>query len=593
MKKVQLFFILLMGSVIFYTGCISTKAPTYQVTPNPLETKGGKVSISVKGTFPEKSFNKKGALYLQPIVKYQGGTKALKPIIFQGEKAKGNGIVVNAKKGGTFTYNDVFDYDSKMNISEIVVNPIAFKAKEEVSGNLTLSEAKLKSKAVELGEIKIADGIIYTSERIQTDAVTSVAEHGYEKEVIITKNATLYFALDRDDLNFKLDLNKSLEAKLKLDELNAQLAKNWKIKGIEVNAWASPEGEESRNQGLSDRRSKTANKFMNEQFKKIYKEMAKQLKVKEKDITPVLSFNLQALGEDWNGFMKSVENSNINDKNIILNVVKSQVDFKLREQEIRNMTVIYKEIEDQILPALRRADIIVSLYEPKKTDEKIALLSTTFPDSLDNKEILYAATLTSESATKLKIYQSAITLFPNDWKAYNNAAVYSLQLGNVNEADTYIQKANALSPNNGIITNTLGAVALKKNDFVTAKSYFESAQKLNQNESYNLGVILIKEGKYSDALNSFAGKKCDYNLALAQMMNGNLEDAITTLNCSPKTAASYYLLAVAGARKGSMDLIIENLKKSINLDPIYKSQAKDDREFIKYFNSTEFINAIK
>ena len=148
MKKVQLFFILLMGSVIFYTGCISTKAPTYQVTPNPLETKGGKVSISVKGTFPEKSFNKKGALYLQPIVKYQGGTKALKPIIFQGEKAKGNGIVVNAKKGGTFTYNDVFDYDSKMNISEIVVNPIAFKAKEEVSGNLTLSEAKLKSKAV-------------------------------------------------------------------------------------------------------------------------------------------------------------------------------------------------------------------------------------------------------------------------------------------------------------------------------------------------------------------------------------------------------------------------------------------------------------
>lgn len=591
MKRVQLIFILLLVLVIFYTGCISTKAPTYQVTPNPLETKGGKVIISVKGTFSKKSFNKKGALCIQPIVKYQGGTKALKSIIFQGEKAKGNGIVVNAKNGGTFTYNDVFDYDQSMNVSEIIVNPIAFKAKEEISGNITLAEAKQKSKAIELGEFKIADGIIYTSERIQTDAVTSIAEHGYEKEVIVSKNATLYFALDRDELNFKLDLNKNLEAKQKLDELNFQLAKNWKIKSIEINAWASPEGEESRNQGLSDRRSKTANKYISEQFVKIYKEIAKQLK--EKDITPLIQYNLIALGEDWKGFMNSVESSNIKDKNIILNVVKSQVDLKQREQEIRNMTLIYKEVEDQILPPLRRAEIIVNLYEPKKSDENIALLSTTYPDSLDNKEILFAATLTSEPATKLKIYKSAIALFPNDWKAYNNAAVYSLQLGNVNEAETYIQKANALSPNNGMIANAMGAIALKKNDFVTAKSYFESAQKLNQNENYNLGIILIKEGKYSEAINLFADKKCDYNLALAQMINGNLEDAIATLNCSPKTAAAYYLLAVAGARKGSMDLIVENLKKAINLDPIYKTQAKDDREFLKYFNSTEFINAIK
>ena len=51
--------------------------------------------------------------------------------------------------------------------------------------------------------------------------------------------------------------------------------KDWKIKDFAINAWASPEGEESRNQGLSDNRSKAAQNFLKEQVEKYIKEKAK------------------------------------------------------------------------------------------------------------------------------------------------------------------------------------------------------------------------------------------------------------------------------------------------------------------------------
>lgn len=593
MKKCIGYFSALLISSLFFAGCISTKAPTYEVTPNPLETKGGKISVSIKGKFAEKSFNKKGALYVQPILKYQGQTKALKPIIFQGEKAVGTGIVINSKTGGSFSYNDVIDYNPQMNIADLIVNPVAFREKEGINTNMTLAEVKQKKKAIELGEYKLADGVIYTSERIQPDGKTILAESGYEKETIINKSATIYFAKDKFDLNFKLDLNKQPEAIQKLQELADQFGLNWKIKNIDINSWASPEGELNRNTKLSDNRSQAGNQYLEDYFKNFYKEIAKKMKVDVKTIQPVVSYNIKSNGEDWDGFLQSVAASSFPDKNSILNVIKSQQDHDKRQQEIRNMCLIYKEVEDKILPPLRRAEIKAYFYMPKKTDAQMAALSTTYPDSLDNKEILHAATLTEDLNTKLAIYKSAVRLYPNDWKCYNNAAVVSVALGYVTEAEDLIQKANSLSPNNGMIINNMGVIALKKNDFVTSKSYFETARSMSVDEGYNLGVVMIKEGKYSEALNSFGNVKCDYNAALAQLMTGNNAEATTLLNCASKTAAVHYLLAVIGARTNSMNMITENLKKAINLDPAYKSQAAEDREFIKFFNSTEFINAIK
>jgi tetratricopeptide (TPR) repeat protein len=562
----------------------------YEAVPAVLETQGGKVQVTIKGKIPAKYFVSKAVIEITPVLTYAGGTTTLKTIRLKGEKAEGEGTVISKKNGGSFTATDVFDYKPEMNASVLNLN----------------AKVMLKKKSADLTEIKIADGVIYTSERIMITPELKyqsalgngtniiVATHGYEKETFISKEAVIYFKVDMSNLDMKQPLNKKAENKAQIDTLVKFIKSGLKVKDITINAWASPEGEEARNQNLSTDRSKTAKKWFETVIADYKKAKAKELKVKEKDIVIEMpEVVLSALGEDWNGFMTAIETSNIKDKSTILNVVRSQSDVTRREQEIRNMTVIYKEIEDQILPALRRAVIKVNCYETKKSDEKISTMAINTPDSLDNKEIFYAGTLTNDLSTKEKIYRNAIKVFPQDWRGYSDLSAVLILQNKLDEAKTMAEKANTMSPNNANILNNLGVLSLLKKDYTNAKSYFESAQKLGVAEGYNLGLIKIKEGDYTSAISLFAGKTCDYNVALAQILVANLTAAQQSLECvSNKTAASNYLLAIVGARSGNTTLMYEKLKMACN-DPILKAQAKEDREFLKYFNAPEFQNIVR
>jgi len=598
-KSIKLFSALFLLSVLF-TACNSLSKMVkkygevkYEVTPNPLEVNGDKVAVTIKGTIPAGYFNKKAGAFIQPVLKYEGGSTTLKSFYLKGEKVEGDGTTINSKTGGSFTYSDVIDYKPEMNKSQLVVNPVAHLAKEAVKENASRENVKGLKKAVELGETKLADGLIYTSQRIKTLGITVLTPDGYERETVINKKATIYYLVNMFNLNFKIDLNKSIEAQLGIKELNESIAKNWAIKNIDITAWASPEGEEKKNAGLSENRAKTANKYTEEQLDKFIKEIAKKTKTKFKDLKKVVTYNLKANGEDWDGFLASLEKSDIKDKNTMINVIKAQVDRDKREQEMRNMTAVFQQVEDKILPPLRRAEISVNFLEPKKSDERIAMLSTSAPDSLDNKELLYAATLTKDLNTQFKIYKAATTVYPKDWKAYNNAAYVAIAQGNANEASSFLEKANTLSPNNATVINNLGVVSLMKKDYKAAKAYFETAQKAGINQNYNLGVIMIKEGNYAGAVNSFGKTSCDYNVALATLLNGNSASAATTIDCATKDAQTSYLAAVIAARNNNANMVYDNLKKAIALDASYRAQAKDDLEFAKFAKTAEFENAIK
>lgn len=562
----------------------------YEAVPAVLESHGGKVQVTIKGKIPAKYFVSKAVIEITPVLTYAGGSTTLKTIRLKGEKAEGEGTVISKSTGGSFTYTDVFDYKPEMNASVL---------------NLT-AKAMLKKKSATLTDVKIADGVIYTSERIkitpelkyQTELGSGtnivIASHGYEKETFISKEAVIYFKVDQSNLDMNQPLNKKAENKTQLENLVTFIKSGLKVKDVTINAWASPEGEEARNQNLSSDRSKTAKKWFEGQIAAYKKAKAKELKVKEKDVVVELpEVVLSALGEDWNGFMTAIEASNIKDKSVILNVVRSQADVNRREQEIRNMTVIFKEIEDEILPALRRAVVTVKCFETKKSDEKIANLAVTNPDSLDNKELFYAASLTTDLATKEKIYRNAIKTFPEDWRGYNDLSAILIAQNKLDEAKTMADKANTMSPNNGNVLNNLGVISLMKNDFTNAKPYFESASKFGVAEGYNLGLIKIKAGDYAGAMSSFGNKSCDYNVALAQILTANLTAAQQSLECvSNKTAAVNYLLAVVGARSGNTTLMYDKLKLACQ-DASLKAQAKEDREFLKYFNASEFQTIVR
>ena len=554
----------------------------YEVTPTVLETNGGKISVTIKGTIPVKYFNKNATVEFAPVLKYDNGTTALKPMTLQGEKITGSGTMIKNKEGGTFTYTDVIDYKPDMNKSELIVNP----------------KASLKKKSINLGERKLCDGVIYTSERIEKEGDLLLADHEYVKETFISQNAEIFFAKGLSDLNLKnIPLNKDKENVKKLKDFVDFLSKQWKIKNIDITAWASPEGEETYNQGLSDKRSKTAETYIKDQIKDVARNIAKaaKQKVDEKQLDKDLpTTNLTAKGEDWDGFVKTIGTSNIKEKEKILNVVNSETDKLKKEKTINDMTVIYPEIEDAILPPLRRSSITITYYEPKKTDQQILQYATTTPDSLKKEELLYAATLTDDLNTKLKIYDNATKKFANDWKGYNNAAYVCLQLGKVADAVSYLEKANTLMANNGLINNNLGVAAAWNKDYDKAKTYFETAQGLGSPEGFNMGALLIKKGDYNGAVTSYGTRTCTHNIALAQLLSGNSAGAATTLGCTnPKTAAVYYLMAIVGARTGNTAVIYENLPKAIAADASYRAQAKDDREFLKFNTSADFQNAIK
>lgn len=563
----------------------------YEVIPNPLEAHGDSVKMTIKGTYPPKYFSKKSAILFAPQLKYPGTTYALKPITLKGENVEGDGTVINYENGGTFSYTQTIPYSPAMNASDMMVTPLIYIPKEPVDPKAKAEDIKAKYKYAEAPERKIADGIIYTGTRIAHDEELVMAEHGYLKEEIISKTSTIYFLVNKYDINWKLPLNKDAAAKQKLVDLADFIKKGYVIRDIDINGWASPEGEESFNEGLSERRTQAGMKYMTDLFKNMNKDKKSTIKISDPEKT--IKFNSKAHGEDWDGFMVAMNASNIPDKNIVINVVKSQPEHSKREQEIRKMTIVYKEIEEGILPSLRRVEIAVNCFEPKRTDEKIAMLASSNPDSLTNAELLYAATLAGNNAAKAAIYKSAASLFPNDWKAQNNAGALELENGNIAQAAVYLNKANSLEPNNATILNNLGALEAKKGDRKKAEGYYSQAQKLGANENYNLGIVALGNGDYAKASTMFGTKTQTTNVALTQMMSGNNSGAIATLKNAPKSPLNDYLMAILGARTNDTNMMLDNLKKAISGDPSFKVQALQDREFIKYFNNPEFMSIVK
>jgi Flp pilus assembly protein TadD len=569
----------------------------YETTPAVLSEKGDSVEVIVKGSVPPKFFCPTAAMYFQPTLTYDGGKYDLPcGTHLYGEKLTGEGTMIKFKEGGSFIYKCKFPYKPEMNTSQLTVAPIIYEAKEKVL--LKKDEIKVKAKFMELPSRNLAPGVIYTSKRVIHDEQTLVADHGYQKEVLQSKTGVIFFKKNKFDLDLKFGINKLDPSKTALTDLNGFIQQGWKIKDIAMNGYASPEGEETFNANLSENRSKTGNKWMIDQFQLWAKEANKENKDKKAVKAAVeaagkdVNMTLQHHGPDWNGFLKAVQTSNLKDKDKVLNVINSNSDVSKKEQEIRNMILIYPEIEKDLLPALRRSEITATLYEPRLTDAELLQYGSSNPEKLKVEELLYASTLTKDNNVKVTILENAVKQFPGNWKALNNAAAAEVEQGNLTRAGELLAKAQSAQPNNGIIENNIGVVAAKQKDLKKAEAQFKKAATLGENTNYNQGVLLIPKGDYPKAVNMLANAKCTYNLGLAQLLSGNNAAAETTLKCAPESPETFYLLAITSARANNSKGLYENLMKACkNAD--LKAQAKGDREFYNFASAPEFQNIVK
>lgn len=605
MKKIQFLSIsLVLGLGVLFSSCESLKnmaknhaTVKYEVKPNPLEMHGDKVKVEINGTIPGKYFWNKAVVVFQPSIVYEGGQQDLKPFTLRGAKTQGQGTVIDNKTGGKFTYNDEVDFVPQMEQSRLVVNPVGFPEKSAAGQNVADAAAAMQlAKNLKLGDRQMAEGMMITSTRIDKEgAKATIAPDKYEKETVIPHLAYIYYLVDTYNLNWNFALNKKAEAKASIKALDSLFNTGMAMKSVDIKAWASPEGEESRNQNLSDNRAKTAVKYFNTAYDNAVKKMARQQKVKPASIKQDIEPQMQSMGEDWDKFIADLRASDIAEKNTIINVISSHSDRAAREKEIRNMTVIYKQIEDNILPPLRRAEIQVNFLEPKKTDEEIAQLSLTEPSALKVEELLYAATLTEDKDNQLKIYLSATEIYPEEYRGFNNAAARYIEKHRYAEAQALLETALGLQPNDGAVLNNLGAVAMAKGDMENARSNFENALKTGNAEAgFNMGMLDIKDGNYGKGVSAMSGEKCVYNLALAQLMNGQLDEAKATLNCMETvTPDAHYLLAVIAARQNNKADLANALREAVAGKSALKAQAQKDVEFINFRDDAEIQNIIR
>lgn len=597
------------ATVMLLSGCglgkMVKKYPEVTVTlDNPdLENKGGEVAYTIKGTIPPKYMKKKATMTFTPSLSIDGEkvTPPFATIKLKGEKAKGEGTVIPYKKGGNFTQSGTFKFDEKYETAEIV----------------TGAEANLKKKSHVFGDRNLGEGISNTSSRANlnpklTDNANSgsaflLAPHNYKAE-FIGRTATLYFDLNSSNMNWNNPNNKSQAAKDSIKAFTDFMSNDFIIDRVVISGWASPEGEETNNQGLSERRFQVGKKWFSDKFNAYLKDYAKRNNIKMKDLQkPVFEYVNNAKGEDWNGFEAAIEKSSIAQKNQILNVVRSQANNDMREQKIREMTDIYPEIADAILPPLRRAEIqMICKKHDTYSDAELIRLVQSNPNSFSVNERLYAASVAPDIATKESIYKALINnkSTENDWRAYNNLGALKLneyyQNGNqssLDEALNYLQKAAALSPNNGIILNNMAIADYLSGNLAAAYTNFEasanaSVQPVNQN--YNTGALSILNGDYSKATQLMGGKSCDYNTALVQLLQKDYNAAKATLDCVTEVdAKTAYLKAVLSARMKSEEGVYSNLATAIDLDASYKKTAKRDAEFKRYRHSDRFKQLVK
>jgi len=617
MKTSKLF--LVMGLLAIMTaGCGITKMVknypdvSVKLENEDLENKGGKVDYTIKGNVPPKYLKKKASLEIEvPYLVYdtktgESAVKGIDKIILAGEKSKKAGTKIPFKAGGSFSKTGSFDFqEDYLNADINAVGTIAMGKKAQKMDLRKLGEGISNTSSL-VSLYPVLNEADYDGKISGNGTFIINAQHQYREE-FIEKKAVIYFDVNLWNINWNFKLNRNQAAKDQIKEFVDFLFQGPIIEKVIIYGWASPEGEESRNQGLSEKRFEEGRKWFNQQFDRYLDDYAKKNKIRKRDmVRPQLVFENHAKGEDWSGFEAAVGKSDIKEKNQILNVVRSQPTSMQREQKIREMTDIYEEIKEAILPPLRRSEVTLVVNKNNYNDEQIKDLVFSDPAKLTLNERLYAATLMQDPDKKEAIY-NAITEddnFQRDWRAYNNLAILKLsqlletkKTSLLDEATAYLNKADATSPNNGIILNNIAIIHYLNGNLNGAKTKFQESQKAALypvNQNYNLGMYEILGGDYAKAKTMMTNKHCDYNMALAQLVAKDYTAAKSTLDCIEKQDAKvFYLKAVLGARMKNQAEVYQNLKSAINEDRSLAAKAIKDPEFKRFRNQAEFKDIVK
>lgn len=527
-------------------------ADNFTVTPNPLETQGGQVPATINGMFPAKYMKTKAVVTITPELRYGNGQVAKgQSATFQGENVMGNDQTVSYKIGGRYTMKTSFDYVPEMQQSEMF---------------LTFN-ARLGKKKVNVPAVKVATGVLSTSELYKQTLMNAggcIAPDSFQRVKAQMTEANIKFLVNQANIRQSELKNNSVQEFVQmLRNINADREK-LNLRNVEVRAYASPEGGYSFNNKLAGKRQDTSEKYVKQQL-----QAAKLGKA---------NIDAHYTAQDWDGFKRLVQASNIQDKDVILRVLEMYKDPEERERQIRNMSAGFRELADGILPELRRSRLIINYETIGRSDEQIKQQYASDPARLSPDELLYAATLESGTANKEAIYKKTAEIYDKDYRAFNNLATLAFNEGNEVLAKEYIQKAFSKNPKAPEANANLALIALKHGNLKEAESNLANAIDANGFGEV-LGNLNIAKGNYATAVQNF-GDSNSNSAALAQILNKDYAAAVATLKAIKKgDAMTDYLMAVVLNRQGNIATAKDYLQKATAADPRLAAYAAKDLEF--------------
>lgn len=557
MKRVFILSTIITVMLAFVACGGSVKQPEgITVNPSPLKVVGNKVDCEITGSFPVKSFPKVAVLTVTPVLKYEGGEATSESKTFIGEKMKENGEMVSFALGGTFSMQASFDFVPEMEQAELYLR---FTATQ-------------KGKPVEVPEVKIADGTIVTQNRAEVSNIVEVlTPDSFQRVIQNLQEADIHFLIQQSTLRSSELKNQGIKD-IKETLKSAKKNDRKRVSKFEISGYASPDGGEQLNERLATDRQKTTQRYMSAEMQK------NKLKAQ---------IESQITAEDWEGFQKSIEASSLEDKELVLRVLSMYTDPEERETQIKNLSEVYKKIADEILPALRRSKLRLTMDLIGKSDAEIQELFNTKPDSLTIEEILYGATLNDTIEYKLAYYEKTIELYPDDYRAYNNIGKIEFERGNYEEANVRLQKAVELNPDDADVNFNLALVTMVLGDVDKAEVYLGKASGTTGDYNTVQGTIYTLRGEYAQAQQSYANTPSNsaaVQLILAEDYTGAKE---TLDKVERPNATTDYLRAVVGARTNDRDLVISGLKGAVAQDATFKARAQKDIEFAAFAEDNE------
>ncbi|MCD8304754.1 MAG: hypothetical protein LUC86_08025 [Prevotellaceae bacterium] len=562
MKKTV--YLAIASALVLTTSCKklgNLTADNFKVTPTPLVTDAGEVPATITVTFPEKYMKKTASITCTPVLTYEGGEAVGNSTAYQGEKVLGNATTVNYKLGGSFSMRSDYRYTDPMIKSDLVMR----------------FDAKLGKKVKNLPEVKIGYGVIATSQLLgrclESDNL-ALAPDNFQRVISEKQEASIKFLISQSNLRTsELESVSMKDLITVLQEINDD-QEGRLLDAIEVNAYASPDGSYSFNEKLAERRQNTSADYLKNELKKIKMDA---------------SINTHYTAEDWDGFQQLVEASNLQDKQLILSVLSMYDDPEERETQIRNMSEVFTDIKDGILPELRRARLIVNYEIIGRSDSQILEQFQEDASQLSVEEMVYAANIVVDDPSVKKAWnEKIIELYPNDYRAYNNMAQLCYAEGDSETAMNYLMKAKGIQDNAPEVNANLALMALRNGDVETAET---SLAKGTGSSNYNevLGCISIAKGSYAQAASQLAGTNTNTE-ALAEILSENYEAAANTLkNVKRPDATTAYLGAVLAARTGDTNALSACLQAVAQQDSQLAERAKVDLEFAEYAGTVSSV----